>query len=73
MVEKLKVRIQIRDEQPGSYFMELTNYLFGFQYLNSLMRIRDGKKSDPGSGKTSWIRNTAKQQLWQLERNEAQP
>jgi hypothetical protein len=55
----------IRDEQPGSYFLELRNNFFGFvwglKYINSLMRIRDpgwrqfgsgirdGKKSDPGS------------------------
>jgi hypothetical protein len=29
----------------GSYFLELRNHFLG---LNSLMRIRDGKKSDPG-------------------------
>jgi hypothetical protein len=40
--------IRIRDEQPGSYFRELRNHLFGLKYLNSLMRIRDGKNSDPG-------------------------
>jgi hypothetical protein len=55
----------IRDEQPESYFLELRNHFFAFlglKYLNSLMRIqdpgwrqfgsgiRDGKKSDPGSG-----------------------
>jgi hypothetical protein len=55
----------IRDEQPGSYFQELRNHFlifWGLKYLNSLMRIldpgtgmetvgiRDGKKSDPGSG-----------------------
>jgi hypothetical protein len=50
----------IRDEQPGSYFLELRNHFFGLKYLNSLMRIRDpgwrqfgsgirdGKKSNPG-------------------------
>ncbi len=50
----------IRDEQPGSYFLELRNHFFGLKYLNSLMRIRDPgwrqfgsgirdiKKSDPG-------------------------
>jgi hypothetical protein len=50
----------IRDEKPGSYFLELRNQFFGLKYLNSLMRIRDpgwrqfrsgirdGKKSDPG-------------------------
>ena len=62
----------IRYEQPGSYFLELRNYFFGFlglKYLNSLMRIRDpewrqfgsgirdGKKSDPRC--LSRIRNTA--------------
>ncbi len=56
----------IRDEQPGSYFLELRNHFcllfWGLKYLNSLMRIRDpgwrqfgsgirdGKMSDPGSG-----------------------
>ncbi len=40
----------IRDEQPGSYFLELRNHFFGLKYLNSLMRIRDGNSSDPGSG-----------------------
>ncbi len=58
----------IRDEQPGSYFLELRNPFFlvflGLKYLNYLMRIgirdpgwrqfgsgiRNGKKSDPGSG-----------------------
>jgi hypothetical protein len=40
----------IRDEQPGSYFLELRNYFFAFlglKYLYSLMRIRDGDSSDP--------------------------
>jgi hypothetical protein len=55
----------IRDEQPGSYFLELRNHFlvfWGLKYLDSLMQnldpgwrqfgfgIRDGKKSDPGSG-----------------------
>jgi hypothetical protein len=50
----------IRDEQSGSYFLELRNHSFAFlgsKYLNSLMRIRDlgsgirdGDSSDPGSG-----------------------
>ncbi len=56
-----KIRIWIRYEQPGSYFSE-PNQFFGLQYLYSLMcirdpglkkfesGIRDGKKSDPGSG-----------------------
>jgi hypothetical protein len=60
----------IRDEQPGSYFLELRNDFFGFLGVKILkffdadpgsgmetVRIRDGKKSDPG--KTSRIRNTA--------------
>ncbi len=54
--------IRIRDEQPGSYFRELRNQLFGLKYLNNLMRIRelgwknfgsgirDGKHLDSGSG-----------------------
>jgi hypothetical protein len=43
----------IRDEQPGSYFLDLRNHFWvflGLKYLNSLMRIRDGDSSDPGSG-----------------------
>jgi hypothetical protein len=55
----------MNNPEPGSYFLELRNHFFGFfglKYLNSLMRIRDpgwrqfgsgirdGKKSDPGSG-----------------------
>ena len=44
----------IRDEQPRSYFLELRNHFFllfwVLKYLNSLMRIRDGDSSDPGSG-----------------------
>jgi hypothetical protein len=58
----------IRNEQPGSYFLELGNHFLGLKYLNSLMRIWD---PDPGqgdgkiwiqdleSGKTSQIRNIA--------------
>ncbi len=54
--------LRIRDELPGSYFLELRNHFFGLKYLKSLMRIQDpgwekfgswirvGKKSDPGSG-----------------------
>ncbi len=64
----------IWNEQPRSYFLELRNHFLGLNYINSLMRsgirIRDGKnldlgtgikdrkKLDPGSGKTSWISNT---------------
>jgi hypothetical protein len=35
--------LRIRDEQPGSYFRKLRNHFFGLKYLNSLMRILDGK------------------------------
>jgi hypothetical protein len=55
----------IRDEQPGSYFLELRNNFLGLKYLNSFMRIRDpifGMEKiriwDPGWEKVgSWIRN----------------
>jgi hypothetical protein len=55
----------IRDEQPRSHFLEFRNHFllfWGLKYLNFLMMIRDpgwrqyasgirdGKKSDPGSG-----------------------
>jgi hypothetical protein len=65
----------IRDEQPGSYFLELRNHFFGVKIYKILKffdadpgsgmetvrirdpgwekvgsGIRDGKKSDPGSG-----------------------
>jgi hypothetical protein len=49
-----KVRIRIRDEQPGSYFLELINHFFGLKYLKFFdadpgwkkfgSGIRDGKK-----------------------------
>ncbi len=58
-----KVSIRIRDEQLGSYFLELKNHfflLFGVKILKlfdedlgfgmETVWIRDGKKSDPGSG-----------------------
>jgi hypothetical protein len=51
----------IRDEQPGSYFLELRNLFLPFLGVKILkffdedrgsgmetVRIRDGKKSDPG-------------------------
>ncbi len=38
------------NEQPGWYFRELKKLFFGLKYLNSLMWIRDGTNSDPGSG-----------------------
>jgi hypothetical protein len=45
----------IRGEQPGSYFLELRNIFWGLKYADpgfgiETARIRDGKKSDPGSG-----------------------
>jgi hypothetical protein len=52
----------IRDEQPGSYFLELRNHFFGVIILkffdadpgSGMKKIRSGlrdeKKSDPGSG-----------------------
>jgi hypothetical protein len=53
----------IRDEQPGSYFLELRNHFFAFLGVKirkffdedtgsgiETVRIRDGKKSDPGFG-----------------------
>jgi hypothetical protein len=56
-----KFSIRIRDEQPGSYFLELRNHFFAFFGVKILkffdedpgsgmetVRIRDGKKSDPG-------------------------
>jgi len=59
----------IRDEQPGSYFLELRNHFFAFWGVKILKffdedpgwrqfgsGIRDGKKSDPGC--LSRIRNT---------------
>ncbi len=64
----------IWNEQPGLYFLELRNHFSGLKHLNSLMRsgiwnrdgknldlgtgIKDRKKFDPGSGKTSRISNT---------------
>jgi len=38
----------IRDEQPGSYFLELKNDFFAFFEVNTLLRIRDGDSSNPG-------------------------
>ena len=55
------LRIRIRDGQAGSYFLELRNHFFGLKYLKSLMRIRDGKNSDPGWKKVgSGIRDREK-------------
>jgi hypothetical protein len=46
----VKVRIRTRDEQPGSYFLELRNHFLGFKYFNSLMRIWDPGWKKVGSG-----------------------
>jgi hypothetical protein len=43
------ILILIRDEQPGSYFLELRNP-FGLKYLNYFMRIRDPGWKKVGSG-----------------------
>jgi hypothetical protein len=40
----------IRDEQPGSYFLEFRNHFVGLKYLNYLMRIRDLGWKQFGSG-----------------------
>jgi hypothetical protein len=50
MVRKSASGSGIRDEQPGSYFVELRNHFFGLKYLNSLMRIRDPRWRQFGSG-----------------------
>jgi hypothetical protein len=42
-----KVRIRTRDEHSESYFQKLKHHFIGLKNLNSLMRIRDGEKSDP--------------------------
>jgi hypothetical protein len=44
----------IRDEQPGSYFLELRNHFFGvkihkFFDVDPGTGIRDGDSTDPGS------------------------
>ncbi len=48
-----KIKIQIWDELPGSYFRELRNNFFGLKYLNSLIADADPAiflTLDPGSG-----------------------
>ncbi len=53
----------IRDEQPGSYFLELRNHFVGFFVVKILKffdadpgsGIRDGKKSDPDPGSATLI------------------
>jgi hypothetical protein len=71
MGRKSASRSGIRDEQPGSYFLELRNHFFGFfevKILKFFDAVRDlgwrqfgsgmGKKSDPGSGINIPVRNT---------------
>jgi hypothetical protein len=82
--DKSRVGIRIRDKQPGSYFLELRTLFFGLKYLNSLMRIRDGKNSDPGWEKVGsgigknnpdplhWIFPSIKPTYWVL-RHEVYP
>jgi hypothetical protein len=41
-----KVSIRIRDEQPGSYFLELRNHFFAFFEVKILKFLDE----DPGSG-----------------------
>jgi hypothetical protein len=41
-----KVRIRIRDEKPGSYFLELRNHSLGFKYLKGLSHEIDFKNFD---------------------------
>jgi hypothetical protein len=51
--EKVSIRIRVRDEQPGSYFLELRNHFLlflGLKNLNSFMRIRDPGWRQFGSG-----------------------
>ncbi len=43
-------KIQIGNEQPGSYFREIRNNFLGLKYLNSLIRIRDRGWKKFGSG-----------------------
>jgi hypothetical protein len=42
-----KSGFEIRNEQPGSYFLELRNQFFGVKILEFL-RIRDGKNLGSG-------------------------
>ncbi len=51
---------------PGSYFRELRNHFFVLKYLNSLIRIRNAKNSDPVSGinipnPQQWLRHNGTQ------------
>ncbi len=52
----------IRDEQPGSYFLELRNHFWGSgmgKNSDPGSRMEKSRIREPGSGKTSRIRNTA--------------
>ncbi len=65
-----KVRIRIRDGQPGSYFLELRNY-FGVKIFKILWcgsGIREGKNSEPGWKKVGSRINIPGLQQWFLER-----
>jgi hypothetical protein len=42
-----KVSIRIRDEQPGSYFLELRNHFFALFGVKIVLKFFD---EDPGSG-----------------------
>jgi hypothetical protein len=63
----------IRDEQPGSYFLELRNHFFGVKILKFFDEdpgsgIRDEDNSDPGSGmEKSRIRDPGSATLVQAE------
>jgi hypothetical protein len=52
--EKSGSGFEIRDEQPGSYLLQLRNNIFGLNPGSGMEKfgsvMRDGKKSDPGSG-----------------------
>jgi hypothetical protein len=57
----------IRDEQPGSYFLELRNHFYAFlglKYLNSLMRIRDPGWKKVGSGIRDKHPGSATLKIW---------
>jgi hypothetical protein len=65
MGKKLGSGSGIRNEQPGSYFLQLRNHfwvkILKFFLCGSGIRIRDEKNSDPGLEKVgSGIRNPKK-------------
>jgi hypothetical protein len=47
--DEQKTRIRIRDDKPN-HISESSETIFELKYLNSLMRIWDGKNLVPGSG-----------------------